>query len=105
MTNNAKPIGLQTNLEQTEQSFESFLTPDEQPENEIEEQATEELVNEEEIIEDDEPFEEELEAIEREEWLAKFDDRQVMNAARMFLEWLYHLPDDYEPNTYSEFSF
>ena len=67
MTNNAKPIGLQTNLEQTEQSFESFLTPNEQPENEIEEQATEELVNEEEIIEDDEPFEEELEAAEEEE--------------------------------------
>ena len=67
MTNNAKPIGLQTNLEQTEQSFESFLTPDEQPENELEEQATEELVNEEEIIEDDEPFEEELEAAEEEE--------------------------------------
>ena len=67
MTNNAKPIGLQTNLEQTEQSFESFLTPDEQPENELEEQATEELVNEEEIIEDDEPFEEELEAAEEDE--------------------------------------
>ncbi len=67
MTNNAKPIGLQTNLEQTEQSFESFLTPDEQPENEIEEQATEELVNEEEIIEDDEPFEEELEEAEEDE--------------------------------------
>lgn len=67
MTNNAKPIGLQTNLEQTEQSFESFLTPDEQPENEIEEQATEELVNEEEIIEDDEPYEEELEAAEEDE--------------------------------------
>ena len=67
MTNNAKPIGLQTNLEQTEQSFESFLTPDEQPENELEEQATEELVNEEEIIEDDEPYEEELEAAEEDE--------------------------------------
>ena len=67
MTNNAKPIGLQTNLEQTEQSFESFLTPNEQPENEIEEQATEELVNEEEIIEDDEPYEEELEAAEEDE--------------------------------------
>lgn len=67
MTNNAKPIGFQTNLEQTEQSFESFLTPDEQPENEIEEQATEELVDEEEIIEDDEPFEEELEAAEEDE--------------------------------------
>ena len=29
-------------------------------------------------------FEDEMEAIEREEWLAKFDDKQVMNAARMF---------------------
>jgi hypothetical protein len=67
MTNNAKPIGLQTNMQETEQSFESFLTPDEQPENEIEEQATEELVNEEEIIEDDEPYEEELEAAEEDE--------------------------------------
>ena len=46
MTNNAKPIGLQTNMQETEQSFESFLTPSEQPENEIEEQASEELVNE-----------------------------------------------------------
>ena len=43
------------------------MTPDEQPENEIEEQATEELVNEEEIIEDDEPFEEELEEAEEDE--------------------------------------
>ena len=67
MTNNAKPIGLQTNMQETEQSFESFLTPSEQPENEIEEQATEELVNEEEIIEDDEPYEEELEAAEEDE--------------------------------------
>ena len=50
-------------------------------------------------------FEEELEAIEREEWLSKFDDQHVMNAARMFLGWLYHLPDDYKPTTYSEFSF
>ena len=39
MTNNAKPIGLQTNMQETEQSFESFLTPSEQPENEIEEQV------------------------------------------------------------------
>ena len=62
MTNNAKPIGLQTNMQETEQSFESFLTPDEQPENEIEEQASEELVNEEEVIEDNESYEEELEA-------------------------------------------
>ena len=50
-------------------------------------------------------FEEELEAIEREEWLAKFEDRQVMMAARMFLEWLYHLPDDWQPQEYSEFTF
>ena len=64
MTNNAKPIGLQTNLEQAEKSFESFLTPSEQTENPIEEEPTEELVNEEEIIEDDEPFEEELEVEE-----------------------------------------
>ena len=62
MTNNAKPIGLQTNMQETEQSFESFLTPSEQPENEIEEQASEELVNEDEVIEDNEPYEEELEA-------------------------------------------
>lgn len=62
MTNNAKPIGLQTNMQETEQSFESFLTPDEQPENEIEEQASEELVNEDEVIEDNESYEEELEA-------------------------------------------
>ena len=50
-------------------------------------------------------FEEELEAIEREEWLSKFDDRQVMMAARMFLEWLYHLPDDWQPQEYTEFLF
>ena len=50
-------------------------------------------------------FEEELEAIEREEWLSKFDDRQVMMAARMFLEWLYHLPDDWKPKEYTEFTF
>ena len=67
MTNNAKPIGLQTNLEQAEKSFESFLTPSEQTENPIEEEPTEELVNEEEIIEDDEPFEEELEVEEEED--------------------------------------
>jgi hypothetical protein len=67
MTNNAKPIGLQTNLEQAEKSFESFLTPSEQTENPIEEEPTEELVNEEEIIEDDEPFEEELEVDEEED--------------------------------------
>ena len=60
MTNNAKPIGLQTNLEQTEQSFESFLTPAEQPENELEE-TSEELVSQDEVIEDDEIIEEDVE--------------------------------------------
>jgi|TARA_A100001201_G_scaffold141553_1_gene137307 hypothetical protein len=50
-------------------------------------------------------FEEELEQIDREEWLAKFDDKQIMMAARMFLEWLYHLPDDYQPKEYKEFRF
>ena len=50
-------------------------------------------------------FEEDLEEIEREDWLAKFDDRQVMMAARMFLEWLYHLPDDWQPKEYTEFTF
>ena len=49
-------------------------------------------------------FEEELEQIDREEWLAKFDDKQIMMAARMFLEWLYHLPDDWKPKEYTEFT-
>ena len=49
-------------------------------------------------------FEEEFEKMERIEWLAKFDNRQVMNAARMYLEWLFHLPDDYQPTTHSEFT-
>jgi len=67
MTNNAKPTGLQTNMQEAAQSFESFLTPEEQPENEVEEQASEELVNEEEVIEDDEIIEEEPEEDEEEE--------------------------------------
>ena len=52
MTNNAKPTGLQTDMQEAEQSFESFLTPEEQPENETE-QASEDVVNEEEVIEDE----------------------------------------------------
>ena len=60
MTNNAKPIGLQTNMQEAAQSFESFLTPEEQPENEIE-QASEDVVVEEEVIEDDEIVEDEVE--------------------------------------------
>jgi|TARA_A100001011_G_C14016949_1_gene717802 hypothetical protein len=50
-------------------------------------------------------FEEEIEQLDREEWLRKFDDRQVMMAARMFLEWLYYLPDDWQPQEYTEFTF
>jgi hypothetical protein len=60
MTNNAKPTGLQTDMQEAEQSFESFLTPEEQPENEIE-QASEDVVVEEEVIEDDEIVEDEVE--------------------------------------------
>jgi len=60
MTNNAKPTGLQTDMQEAEQSFESFLTPEEQPENEIE-QASEDVVIEEEVIEDDEIVEDEVE--------------------------------------------
>ena len=43
MTNNAKPTGLQTNMQEAEQSFESFLTPEEQPENEIEQASKSKL--------------------------------------------------------------
>lgn len=60
MTNNAKPTGLQTDMQEAEQSFESFLTPEEQPENEIE-QASEDVVVEKEVIEDDEIVEDEVE--------------------------------------------
>ena len=51
MTNNAKPTGLQTDMQEAEQSFESFLTPEEQPENETE-QTSEDVVNEEEVQEE-----------------------------------------------------
>ena len=51
MTNNAKPTGLQTSIQDAEQSFESFLTPEEQPENETE-QTSEDVVNEEEVQEE-----------------------------------------------------
>jgi hypothetical protein len=47
-------------MQEAEQSFESFLTPEEQPENEIE-QASEDVVVEEEVIEDDEIVEDEVE--------------------------------------------
>jgi len=67
MTNNAKPTGLQTSIQETEQSFESFLTPEEQPENEIQEQTSEDVVNEEEVIEDEILEEDEVEEDEEQE--------------------------------------
>ena len=42
-------------------------------------------------------FEEELEEIDRQEWLSLFDDKQIMQITRVFLDWLYDLPDDYTP--------
>ena len=42
-------------------------------------------------------FEEELEEIDRQEWLSLFDDKQIMQITRVFLDWLYDLPDDYIP--------
>tara|TARA_R100000234_G_scaffold83631_1_gene53009 strand:- start:15 stop:1001 length:987 start_codon:yes stop_codon:yes gene_type:complete len=66
MTNNAKPTGLQTDIQEAEQSFESFLTPEEQPENETE-QTSEDVVNEEEVIEDEILEEDEVEEDEEQE--------------------------------------
>ena len=42
-------------------------------------------------------FEEELQEIDRQEWLSLFDDKQIMQITRVFLAWLYDLPDDYIP--------
>ena len=42
-------------------------------------------------------FEEELEEIDRQEWLSLFDDKQIMQITKVFLDWLYDLPDDYIP--------
>ena len=42
-------------------------------------------------------FEEELEEIDRQEWLSLFDDKQIMQITKVFLDWLYDLPDDYVP--------
>jgi hypothetical protein len=67
MTNNAKPTGLQTSIQEAEQSFESFLTPEEQSENEIQEQTSEDVVNEEEVIEDEILEEDEVEEDEEQE--------------------------------------
>lgn len=48
-------------------------------------------------------FEEELEQIDREEWLSLFDDKQIMQITRAFLDWLYDLPDDYTPTQQIKF--
>ena len=48
-------------------------------------------------------FEEELEEIDRQEWLSLFDDKQIMQITRAFLDWLYDLPDDYIPTQQLKF--
>ena len=80
MTNNAKPTGLQTNMQEAEQSFESFLTPEEQPKNEIEEQASEDVVNEEEVIEDEIIENDEIVEDEVEEDAEELQEDQVEEA-------------------------
>jgi hypothetical protein len=76
MTNNAKPTGLQTSIQETEQSFESFLTPEEQPENETE-QVSEDVVNEEEVIEDEVIEDDEIVEDEIEEDAEELQEDQV----------------------------
>ena len=48
-------------------------------------------------------FEEELEEIDRQEWLSLFDDKLIMHITRVFLDWLYDLPDDYVPTQQIKF--
>ena len=48
-------------------------------------------------------FEEELEEIDRQEWLSLFDDKQIMQITKVFLDWLYDLPDDYIPTQQIKF--
>ncbi len=47
-------------------------------------------------------FEDELEEIGRQEWLELFDDPQIMQATRTFLEWLYTLPEDFKPKFFMQ---
>jgi len=49
-------------------------------------------------------FEEELEAIEREEWLSNFDDPQILWVTKIYLDWLYQLPDGWKPTGYIKFT-
>mgnify|MGYP003141442215 FL=1 len=50
-------------------------------------------------------YEHELDVLEMQKWLANFDDPEIMRVARTFLDFVYQLPDDYEVNEYSEFTF
>ena len=47
-------------------------------------------------------FEEELEAIEREEWLESFEDPQILWVTKIYLDWLYQLPEGWQPTQYLE---
>jgi|TARA_R100000388_G_C7102956_1_gene92957 hypothetical protein len=47
-------------------------------------------------------FEEELEAIEREEWLEHFEDPQILWVTKIYLDWLYQLPEGWQPTQYIE---
>ncbi len=48
-------------------------------------------------------FEEELEAIEREEWLEHFEDPQILWVTKIYLDWLYQLPEGWQPKGYIKF--
>ncbi len=48
-------------------------------------------------------FEEELEAIEREEWLENFEDPQILWVTKIYLDWLYQLPEGWQPKGYIKF--
>ena len=49
-------------------------------------------------------FEEELEAIEREEWLENFEDPQILWVTKIYLDWLYQLPEGWKPTGYIKFT-
>ena len=47
-------------------------------------------------------FEEELEAIEREEWLEHFEDPHILWVTKIYLDWLFQLPEGWQPTHYIE---
>ena len=49
-------------------------------------------------------FEEELEAIEREEWLEHFEDPQILWVTKIYLDWFYQLPEGWQPTEYIKFT-